>query len=186
MNAIRTTLQDVQLLEPRVFRDERGFFLESYSRRLLHHLGIDDDFVQDNHSCSTRHVLRGLHYQIEHPQGKLVRVVSGEVLDVAVDLRRGSPTFGQWESFLLSGENARLLWIPAGFAHGFYVLSSAAHFVYKTTDYYHPSAERTILWNDPALGIDWQLQGYPIVSAKDSLGVPFHSAPVFEAELIGV
>ena len=165
-----------------MFRDERGFFMESFNRRRMESLGIHAEFVQDNHSFSVEHVLRGLHYQIERPQGKLVRVTSGEVLDVAVDLRRSSPTFGKWESFILSEVNSRVLWIPSGFAHGFYVRSLAAHFLYKTTAYYQPQFERTIAWNDPDLKIDWQLQGEPVISAKDRLGLPFRSVPVFEEQ----
>ncbi len=180
MKSIETSLKDVLLLEPSVFRDERGFFLESYNRNSLESLGIREEFVQDNHSFSVEHVLRGLHYQVEHAQGKLVRVIAGEVLDIAVDLRRSSPTFGKWESFMISEVNSRVLWIPPGFAHGFYVRSTAAHFVYKTTTYYQPKFERTISWNDPDLKIDWQLQGEPVVSAKDQLGLPFRSAPVYE------
>ncbi|HEU4414440.1 MAG TPA: dTDP-4-dehydrorhamnose 3,5-epimerase [Candidatus Angelobacter sp.] len=180
MNIIKTLLKDVLLLEPRVFRDDRGFFLESYNRNVLASFGIDDEFVQDNHSCSVKNVLRGLHYQIEQPQGKLVRVVVGEVLDVVVDLRRSSPTFGQWESFRLSAANQWLLWVPPGFAHGFYVKSESAHFIYKTTEYYRPEFERTIAWNDPDLKIDWQLQGEPALSAKDRQGLAFRSAPMFD------
>lgn len=179
MKLIQTSLKDVLLLEPTVFRDERGFFLESYNSREMESFGIRDEFVQDNHSFSVEDVLRGLHYQIEQPQGKLVRVVAGEVLDIALDLRRSSPTFGKWESFNISALNGHTLWIPPGFAHGFYVKSNA-HFIYKTTAYYEPRFERTIAWNDPDLKIDWQLQGKPIVSTKDRDGLAFRSAPVFE------
>ncbi|SPF40198.1 dTDP-4-deoxyrhamnose-3,5-epimerase [Candidatus Sulfotelmatobacter kueseliae] len=175
-----TSLPGLLLLEPRVFGDGRGFFLESYNQRALADLGIQDRFVQDNHSCSQRNVLRGLHYQIKHPQGKLVRVVEGEILDVAVDLRRGSPTFGQWEAVRLSGDNRRILWIPAGFAHGFCVTSDKAHVLYKATDYYAPQYERTLAWNDPDLKIDWELGGEPIVSPKDQRGVALRDTETFE------
>jgi len=175
-----TSLPGLVLLEPRVFGDGRGFFLESYNQRALADLGIQDRFVQDNHSCSQRNVLRGLHYQIKHPQGKLVRVVEGEILDVAVDLRRGSPTFGQWEAVRLSGDNRRILWIPAGFAHGFCVTSDKAHVLYKATDYYAPQYERTLAWNDPDLKIDWELGGEPIVSPKDQRGVALRDTETFE------
>ena len=174
-----TSLPGLLLLEPRVFGDERGFFLESYNERALADLGIHERFVQDNHSCSQRNVLRGLHYQIKHPQGKLVRVVEGEILDVAVDLRRGSPTFGKWEAVRLSGDNRRILWIPAGFAHGFCVTSDQAHVLYKATDYYAPEHERTLAWNDPDLKIDWELEGEPIVSPKDQRGVALRDAETF-------
>ena len=179
MNIITTALPDVILLEPKVFADARGHFFESYNRRTLAEHGITADFVQDNHSSSTRGVLRGLHYQIQQPQGKLVRVVAGEVLDVAVDLRRSSPHFGRWASFVLSAENHRMAWIPAGFAHGFVVRSASAEFLYKTTDYYAPAYERTIVWNDPALAIDWQLDGEPILSAKDAVGATLSNAETF-------
>jgi len=168
------------LLEPRVFGDERGFFLESYNERALAELGIRERFVQDNHSCSRRNVLRGLHYQIKHAQGKLVRVVEGEVLDVVVDLRRSSPAFGRWEAARLSGDNQRMLWIPAGFGHGFRVTSEKAHVLYKATDYYAPEYERTLAWNDPDLKIDWQLDGEPIVSEKDQRGVSLRNAETFD------
>jgi len=174
-----TSLPGLVLLEPRVFGDGRGFFLESYNERALADLGIQDRFVQDNHSCSQRNVLRGLHYQIKHPQGKLVRVVEGEILDVAVDLRHGSPTFGKWEAVRLSGDNRRILWIPAGFAHGFCVTSDQAHVLYKATDYYAPEYERTLAWNDPDLKIDWELEGEPIVSPKDQRGVALREAETF-------
>jgi len=179
MNVITTALPDVIVLEPKVFADARGHFFESYNRRALAEHGITADFVQDNHSSSTRGVLRGLHYQIQQPQGKLVRVVAGEVLDVAVDLRRSSPHFGRWASFVLSAENHRMAWIPAGFAHGFVVRSASAEFLYKTTDYYAPAYERTIVWNDPALAIDWQLDGDPILSAKDAVGATLSNAETF-------
>ncbi len=174
-----TSLPGLLLLEPRVFGDGRGFFLESYNERALAELGIQERFVQDNHSCSQRNVLRGLHYQLRHPQGKLVRVVEGEILDVAVDLRRSSPTFGQWEAVRLSGDNRRILWIPAGFAHGFCVTSDQAHVLYKATDYYAPEHERTLAWNDPDLKIDWELEGEPIVSPKDQCGVALRDAETF-------
>lgn len=155
MRATRTEIPDVVCLEPEVFLDERGFFLESFSKRSLARLGIDVDFVQENHSRSVRHVLRGLHYQIEHAQGKLVRVVVGEVLDVAVDLRKSSPTFGRYVSTVLSADNLRMVWVPPGFAHGFFVRSEHAEFLYRATEYYSPEHERTLSWNDPAIGIDW-------------------------------
>ncbi len=177
---VATSLPGLLILEPRVFSDERGFFLESYNERALAELGITGRFVQDNHSCSRRNVLRGLHYQIEHAQGKLVRVVEGEILDVAVDLRGSSPTFGGWQAARLSGENQRMLWIPAGFAHGFRVTSEKAHVLYKATDYYAPAYERTLAWDDPDLKIDWELDGKPIVSAKDQRGVSFRNAETFE------
>ena len=180
MKAIPTKLAGVLILEPRVFNDDRGFFLESYNERTMSDLGITARFVQDNHSCSERNVLRGLHYQLEHAQGKLVRVVIGEILDVAVDLRRSSPTYGKSIAERLSGENKRILWIPSGFAHGFRVLSEKAHVLYKTTDFYDASAERTLAWNDPDLNIDWQLDSPPILSAKDARGIAFRGAPMFD------
>jgi len=170
----------VLLLEPRVFGDERGFFLESYNERTFAELGIDERFVQDNHSFSGKDVVRGLHYQIKQAQGKLIRAVTGEILDVALDLRRGSATFGQWESFKLSGENKLMLWIPCGFAHGFRVAAANTHVLYKTTDFYAPEHERTIAWNDPTLQIDWQLAGEPVVSPKDQQGVAFAKAEKFD------
>jgi dTDP-4-dehydrorhamnose 3,5-epimerase len=177
---IPTSLPEVFVIEPRVFGDERGFFLESYNERVFSGLGIREHFVQDNHSSSVRNVLRGLHYQIKQAQGKLVRAVEGEILDVAVDMRRSSPSFGKWEAVRLSGENKRMLWIPAGFAHGFCVLSKTAQVLYKATDYYAPEYERTVLWNDPDLKIDWQLDGEPIVSGKDQRGVALRDAECFE------
>jgi len=177
---IPTSLPGVFALEPRVFGDERGFFFESYNRRIMAEVGIVEEFVQDNHSCSSGNVLRGLHYQLKHPQGKLVRVAEGEILDVAVDMRRSSPTFGGWEAVRLSGENKRMLWIPAGFAHGFRVLSERAHVLYKATDFYSPEHERTLAWNDPQLKINWELDGEPIVSAKDRRGVAFRDAESFD------
>jgi dTDP-4-dehydrorhamnose 3,5-epimerase len=180
MNRIETSLAGVLLLEPRVFGDERGFFLESYNERTFAEAGIRERFVQDNHSYSSRNVVRGLHYQIRQPQGKLVRVVEGEILDVAVDLRKGSASFGKWESFTLSGGNKRMLWIPAGLAHGFRVVSAAAHVLYKATDFYAPEYERTLAWNDADLKIDWQLNGDAIVSPKDQRGTSFAQAEKFE------
>jgi dTDP-4-dehydrorhamnose 3,5-epimerase len=181
MKAAQTSVAGVLLLEPRVFEDDRGFFLESYHERKMAEFGIAGRFVQDNHSYSTRNVLRGLHYQIQHPQGKLIRVISGEIFDVAVDLRRSSPTFGQWYGVILSAENKRMLWIPPGLAHGFSVLSDGADVFYKATDFYHPEAERTLLWNDSQLAIDWQIKGVPpVVSAKDRAGVALSAAETFE------
>jgi len=180
MKKTATSLSGVLLLEPRVFGDERGFFLESYSQSTFAALGINEIFVQDNHSFSGKDVVRGLHYQIKQAQGKLIRVVTGEILDVALDLRRSSASFGQWESFELSGENKLMLWIPPGFAHGFRVTTANTHVLYKTTDFYAPEQERTIAWNDPALRIDWQLEGEPIVSPKDQQGVTFAKAEKFD------
>ena len=183
MDAIRkisTSLPGVVILEPRVFGDERGFFLESYNEKAFAALGIREQFVQDNHSGSRRNVVRGLHYQIKQAQGKLVRVVEGEILDVAVDVRRSSPTFGGWEAVRLSSQNKRMLWIPVGFAHGFRVISESAQVLYKATDYYAPEHERTLAWNDPDLKIDWELDGEPIVSAKDQRGVALRDAETFE------
>lgn len=177
---IPTSLSEVFVLEPRVFGDERGFFLESYNEKVFAEIGIRERFVQDNHSFSSRNVLRGLHYQIKQAQGKLVRVAAGEILDVAVDVRRTSATFGKWEAVRLSGENQHMLWIPAGFAHGFRVISETAHVLYKTTDYYAPQFERTLAWNDPELNIDWQMRGDPIVSAKDQQGSSLHDAETFQ------
>ena len=175
-----TSLPGVFILEPRVFGDERGFFLESYSERVFAEASITERFVQDNHSYSQHNVLRGLHYQIQQAQGKLVRVIVGEILDVAVDLRRSSPTFGKWEAVRLSGENKRMLWIPAGFAHGFRVMSQTAHVLYKATDYYAPEHERTLAWNDPDLRINWQIDDEPIISAKDLRGISLRDAEAFE------
>jgi len=179
MKITPTALPDVKLIEPRVFGDERGFFFESWNRRTLAAAGLDADFVQDNHSRSGRGVLRGLHYQIEHAQGKFVRVVSGEVFDVAVDLRRCSPTFGHWVGAVLSAQNKHALWVPPGFAHGFVVVSETADFLYKTTDYWYPAHERTLLWNDPALGIAWPLAGTPTIAAKDAAGIPLAAAETY-------
>ena len=179
MKAIPTAIPDVLLLEPRVFGDERGFFYESWNRRTFAELGIDVDFVQDNHSKSQRNVLRGLHYQIEHAQGKLVRVAAGEVYDVAVDLRRSSPTFGQWVGFTLSASDRRMAWIPPGFAHGFCVTSESAEFLYKTTDYWSPTHERTLLWSDLRLAIPWPLAAEPLLAEKDAAGRTFSEAETF-------
>ena len=184
MKKISTTLPGLLLLEPHVFGDSRGFFLESYNQRTFAELDITEPFVQDNHSLSEKNVIRGLHYQIRQPQGKLVRAITGEILDIALDLRRSSPTFGKWEAIRLSGENKLLLWIPRGFAHGFRVLSPNAHVLYKTTDFYAPEHERTLAWNDPTLHIDWQLDSdpgiSPLISAKDQQGVPFDHAEKFD------
>ncbi len=180
MKVIATKIPDVLIIEPKVFGDERGFFFESFNKKTFEEMtGVTADFVQDNHSKSSWGVLRGLHYQIKQPQGKLVRVTSGEVLDIAVDIRRSSDTFGQWVGEILSAENKRLLWIPEGFAHGFLALSDSAEFLYKTTDYYAPEYERCIRWNDADLAIDWQYQDVPLVSEKDAEGIPFKDADVF-------
>ena len=179
MKVTPTELPDVLLIEPRVFADERGFFFESYNRRALAEAGLAGEFVQDNHSRSRRGVLRGLHYQIEHAQGKLVRVTLGEVFDVAVDIRRSSPTFGRWTAMVLSAENKRMLWIPPGYAHGFLVTSEVAEFLYKTTDYWYPEFERALLCSDPAVGIDWPLAGAPTVAPKDAAGRPLAVAEVY-------
>jgi dTDP-4-dehydrorhamnose 3,5-epimerase len=180
LKKISTSLPGVFILEPRVFGDERGFFFESYNQQTMSDVGIAERFVQDNHSCSSRNVLRGLHYQVKHPQGKLVRVAEGEIIDVAVDLRRSSPTFGGWEAVRLSGENKRMLWIPPGLAHGFRVVSERAHVLYKATDYYAPEHERTLAWNDSQLKIKWELDGDPIISAKDQRGVAFQQAESYD------
>ena len=180
LKKIPTSLPEVIVLEPRIFADERGFFFESYNQKIMAGAGITEAFVQDNHSCSCRNVLRGLHYQVKRPQGKLVRVVEGEILDVAVDMRRSSSNFGRWEAVRLSGENKRMMWIPAGFAHGFRVLSEKVHVLYKATDFHAPEYERTLAWNDPDLKINWELDGDPIVSAKDQRGVPFRNAESYD------
>jgi dTDP-4-dehydrorhamnose 3,5-epimerase len=181
MNIIRTDIPDVLIIEPKVFGDTRGFFFESFNQRQFEQLtGFAPNFVQDNHSRSARGVLRGLHYQIQQPQGKLVRVIAGEVFDVCVDMRRASPSFGQAVYVTLSADNHRQLWIPPGFAHGFLVTSESADFVYKTTDYYAPEHERSLLWNDAALAIPWPLQGEPLLSAKDKAGTPLAQAETFE------
>jgi dTDP-4-dehydrorhamnose 3,5-epimerase len=179
MKIVPTSIPEVVLLEPKVFGDDRGFFFESWNRRTFAELGITSDFVQDNHSKSQKNVLRGLHYQIEHAQGKLVRVTVGAVYDVAVDLRRSSATFGQWVAFELSAADHRMAWIPPGFAHGFCVTSDAAEFLYKTTDYWSPAHDRTLLWNDPALAIPWPLSGEPLLAAKDKTGTPLAAADTF-------
>lgn len=180
LKKLPTSLPDVFILEPRVFGDERGFFFESYNQQSMAEIGITERFVQDNHSSSSRNVLRGLHYQVKNPQGKLVRVVEGEILDVAVDLRRRSPTFGRSEAVRLSGDNKRMLWIPVGFAHGFLVLTERAQVLYKATDFYSPEHERTVAWNDPDLKIRWDLNAEPIVSPKDQRGVSFREAEYYE------
>ncbi len=181
MQAIQTSIPGLLIIEPKVFGDARGFFFESFNQQMFERLtGLSVNFVQDNHSRSEQHVLRGLHYQIRQPQGKLVRVVAGEVFDVAVDIRKSSPTFGQWDGVILSAENKRMLWVPPGFAHGFVVLSERAEFLYKTTDYWAPEYERSILWNDPDLAIDWRLQGNtPLLSKKDQEALPLCKAEVF-------
>ena len=180
MKASPTAIADVLVIEPRVFGDARGFFFESWNRKAFAEaVGRDVEFVQDNHSMSARNVLRGLHYQVKRPQGKLVRVVAGEVFDVAVDLRRRSASFGRWVGERLSAENRRMMWIPAGFAHGFVVLSESAEFLYKTTDYYAPEDERTLLWNDPAIGIAWPLAGEPLLKPKDAAGTPLAQAETY-------
>lgn len=180
MNMIKTDIPDVLIVEPQVFGDERGFFYESFNQKIWQEkTGLRTTFVQDNHSRSVKNVLRGLHYQIQQPQGKLVRVIRGAVFDVAVDICRSSPSFGRWVGLELSAENKRMMWIPEGFAHGFLVLSDFAEFLYKTTDYWAPQYERTIIWNDPDLAIAWPLQNQPILSVKDAQGVLFKEADVF-------
>ncbi|MBN8655597.1 MAG: dTDP-4-dehydrorhamnose 3,5-epimerase [Anaerolineae bacterium] len=181
MEFVPTTLPDVILIKPKVFDDPRGFFMETYREDRFIANGISQQFVQENHSASGKGVLRGLHYQIRQTQGKLVRVISGEIFDVAVDIRRSSPTFGQWVGIILSAENKHQLWVPGGFAHGFYVLSERAEVVYKVTDYYAPEWERSILWNDPQIGIDWQLNGIvPTLSQKDVVGKLLADAEIFD------
>jgi dTDP-4-dehydrorhamnose 3,5-epimerase len=180
MHAIPTDTDEILILEPKLFGDARGFFYESFNARVIAGLiGSNYTFVQDNHSRSAKNVLRGLHYQIQQPQGKLIRVTYGEIFDVAVDIRRSSPTFGRWVGSRLSADNHRMLWIPPGFAHGFLVLSEAAEVVYKVTDYYAPAHERTILWSDPDIGITWPLSGPPTLSTKDQAGVSLRNAEVF-------
>jgi dTDP-4-dehydrorhamnose 3,5-epimerase len=180
VKVIPTAIPDVLIIEPKVFGDERGFFFESFNRRQFAELiGRDVDFVQDNHSRSAKNVLRGLHYQIQQPQGKLVRVVQGTVFDVAVDIRKSSPTFGQWVGEVLSAENKRQMWVPEGFAHGFVVISETAEFLYKTTDYYAPQHERCIAWNDSTLKVDWPIEKQPSLSGKDEQGQSFINAEVF-------
>jgi dTDP-4-dehydrorhamnose 3,5-epimerase len=180
MNVIDAAIPDVKIIEPKVFGDDRGFFYESFNyAKFEEAIGRKVEFVQDNHSKSVQGVLRGLHYQIQHPQGKLVRCTRGEVFDVAVDLRKSSPTFGKWVGVTLSEENKRQLWIPEGFAHGFVVVSEVAEFLYKTTDYWYPEFERSLLWNDPVLNIAWPLDSEPNLSAKDKLAVEFISTEIF-------
>ena len=180
MKVFPTKIKDVLIIEPQVFGDDRGFFLESFNaRKFATETGVNLEFVQDNHSRSSKNVLRGLHYQIQQSQGKLVRVVVGEVLDVAVDIRQSSSTFGQWVSCILSAENKKQFWVPPGFAHGFLVLSDSADFLYKTTDYYAPEHERSLLWNDPEIGIDWLITEEPILSAKDKSASPLKTAELF-------
>ena len=180
MKVTKTAIADVLVIEPRVFGDDRGSFFESWNQRAFDEaVGREVRFVQDNHSTSVRHVLRGLHYQVRQAQGKLVRVVEGEVFDVVVDLRRSSPTFGQWVGESLDASSARMLWVPEGLAHGFLVLSGRAQFLYKTTDYYAPQHERTLLWNDPAVGVDWPLSGAPLLKPNDAAGRPLAEAETF-------
>lgn len=181
MQIIETAIPEVKIIEPKVFGDERGFFFESFNQNLFREkVKVEDNFVQDNHSRSQKNILRGLHYQLRNSQGKLVRVVTGEVYDVAVDVRKSSPTFGKWVGVVLSAANKKMLWVPKGFAHGFLVLSEHADFLYKTSDFYDPSSERSILWNDPDLAIDWPLNGgQPVLSNKDKEGTLFKNAEVF-------
>ena len=180
MKVTRLSIPDVILIEPKVFGDDRGFFFESFNQAQFETaIGKKVNFVQDNHSRSAKNVLRGLHYQIQQPQGKLVRVVAGEVFDVAVDIRKSSPTFGKWVGAILSAENKKQMWVPEGFAHGFVVLSDNAEFLYKTTDYYAPQFERCIVWNDASLAINWHIQGEPVLSGKDAKGTAFKAAEVF-------
>ncbi|ELR65072.1 dTDP-4-dehydrorhamnose 3,5-epimerase [Photobacterium marinum] len=182
MNVIETNIPEVKIIEPRVFGDERGYFMETWQQKTFEDLVAERFFVQDNHSKSSKGILRGLHYQTENAQGKLVRVISGEVFDVAVDMRKKSKTFGQWVGVVLSSENKRQLWIPEGFAHGFYVMSDSAEFVYKCTDYYNPNAEHSLIWNDETVNIDWPIPAdeQPILSDKDRSGKAFEDAEVFE------
>ena len=181
MKVERTSIADVLLLEPQVFGDARGFFYESYNRRTFaRDTGLEIEFVQDNHSRSSKNVLRGLHYQLRQAQGKLVRVTSGAIWDVVVDLRRGSPSFGRWTGAALNSDSKRMLWVPPGFAHGFIVTSEEAEVLYKSTDYYAPEHERTLLWNDPALGISWPLAGEPVMTDKDRRGAPLAAAETFD------
>jgi dTDP-4-dehydrorhamnose 3,5-epimerase len=180
MKVVETKIPEVLLFEPKVFGDDRGFFLESYNQKVFRNLGLDRSFVQDNHSRSSRGVLRGLHYQLDQTQGKLIRVVSGSIWDVAVDIRRSSPTFGQWVGEELSAENKRIFWIPEGFAHGFVVLSETADVLYKASDFYAPEHEHSLLWNDPDLGIEWPYQEEPVISAKDKAGFTLKQAKLFD------
>jgi dTDP-4-dehydrorhamnose 3,5-epimerase len=180
VNVVRTAIPDVLVIEPKVFGDARGFFFESWNQKAFDEaVGAPVHFVQDNHSRSTKGVLRGLHYQLKQAQGKLVRVIAGEVYDVVVDLRRSSPTFGRWVGERLCAENPRMLWVPAGFAHGFLVTSESADFLYKTTDYYAPAHERTLLWNDPAVGVAWPLDGAPQLKPNDAAGLPLARAETY-------
>lgn len=180
MKITPTAIPEVLIIEPKVFGDDRGFFYESFNLKAWHDAtGLNTKFVQDNHSLSSKNVLRGLHYQIMNPQGKLVRVIAGEVFDVAVDIRRGSPTLGKWVGVMLSSENKRQIWVPEGFAHGFLVISDSAEFLYKTTDYWHPEYERCIIWNDPVLAINWPLDGEPLLAKKDAAGTSFLAADLF-------
>lgn len=180
MTVISTQIPDVKILEPKVFADSRGFFFESFNEKIIREtLGLHENFVQDNHSYSVKGVLRGLHYQIRNPQGKLVRVVTGEAFDVAVDMRKSSPSFGKWVGVHLSASNKRILWVPPGFAHGFLVLSEGADFLYKTTNFYDPASERCLLWNDPDVGIEWPFEGTPLLSPKDNLGKSLKEAELF-------
>ena len=179
MNVTPTAIPDVLVIEPKVFGDSRGFFLESWNQRAFAAAGIPAGFVQDNHSRSARNVLRGLHYQLRQAQGKLVRVIAGEIYDVAVDIRRSSPTFGRWVGLALSAENRRMVWVPPGFAHGFLVVSEAAEVLYKATDYYAPEHERAIAWNDPELAISWPLAGQPVLSARDAAGTRLRDAEAY-------
>lgn len=182
MYFIPTQIPEVLLIEPQIFQDQRGFFLESYQKKHFKEAGIDEDFVQDNHSRSYHGTLRGLHYQIKQPQGKLIRVIAGEIFDVAVDIRRGSPTFGNWVGDFLSAENKKMLWVPKGFAHGFFVTSPEAEVLYKATDYYAPQWERTIVWDDPTTNIQWPIHGeMPVLSAKDATGKLLSEAEIFES-----
>lgn len=184
MQVIQTAIPEVLILEPKVFGDDRGFFFESFNQKTFENLtGVKANFVQDNHSKSAANVLRGLHYQVQQPQGKLVRVVAGEVFDVSVDLRRQSRTFGQWVGVVLSAENKRQMWVPPGFAHGFLVLKNDTEFLYKTTDYYAPQHERCVRWDDPDLGIKWPLSAAPLLSTKDQVGLDLLHAEVFESAL---
>ncbi|MFG0408002.1 dTDP-4-dehydrorhamnose 3,5-epimerase [Pseudomonas sp. FYR_11] len=181
MKSTPLAIPEVILFEPKVFGDARGFFFESFNQRVFEDaVGRTVNFVQDNHSKSSRHVLRGLHYQLNQPQGKLVRVVSGEVFDVAVDVRRSSPTFGRWVGAVLSEENKRQMWVPEGFAHGFLVLSERAEFLYKTTDYYAPASEQCVAWDDPEIAVDWPLEALPVLSEKDKLGKPLSIVTCFD------
>lgn len=181
MEVVRSTIPDVLLLQPQLHGDERGYFMETFRQSVLAELGVKDQFVQDNQSKSVQGTLRGLHYQLQHPQGKLVRVISGEIFDVAVDIRKNSPTFGQWVGDILSAENKKQLWVPPGFAHGFYVISETAEIVYKCTEYYHPEDDYSLLWNDPELAIEWPLRDCePLMSPKDRNASPLSEAALFQ------